>query len=391
MLSAWAIVAALPLVACSLKIGGSDEEDNGAGGAGGGGGTAGTGNCKAGEEFFQGRCVDPTHRYEPKARIDFDNVVTYGEMPRELKLPEAPKSGFRLVVEPQVLGPGEERSMCMAWAYPKLVNRHVYAARLYVNTGLHHSNMFGMPLHKTLGPSPYPACNPNQADLFSHQQEILSGTIPDVLFANSTQVVGGEVLVFAAGMGFKLQTEGREVATTIHFLNPGSTEQRIEVVYDFFTMPADQVKNELVPYYFDNFAFQVPPSTTQDVALTCGPLAGGNLVSLMPHTHKRVREFTVDLIAADGTEKRIYSGGDFDLESDIEVFAKPITLEGSTQIRHTCTVQNDLTTPIKYGVGENEMCTLFGYMYPPQAQMLGVTLGSPDCAAVNIGSNRSAP
>ena len=324
MLAAWAVSAALPLVACSFKIGGSDEEGGAAGAAGKGGAGGGTGNCKAGEEFFQGRCVDPTHRYEPKARIDFDNVVSYGEMPRSSCLPDPPKSGFRLVVEPQVLGPGEERSTCIAWGYPELVHRHVYAARLYVNTGLHHSNMFGMPLHPTLGASPYPGCNPQQADLFAHQNEILNGTIPDVLFANSTQVVGGEVLLFAPGMGFKLTTDGREVATTIHFLNPSTTEQRIEVVYDFFTMPADQVVNDLVPYYFDNFSFQVPPSSTQDVSLTCGPLAGGNLVSLMPHTHKRARAFTVDLIAEDGSEKRIYEGGDYDLESDIVVFAKPI-------------------------------------------------------------------
>jgi hypothetical protein len=345
-------------------------------------------DCAPGQDRIDERCVEPLGRYEPTERIDFDNVVSYGEPPVDLDLPDPPKSGFRLIVPPRELGPGEELSACIAWAYPELRNKFVYAARLYTTGGLHHSNMFGMPLHAALGPSPYPDCNPGQSDLFTHAGEIAQGIIPDVLFANSTQIVAGEVLIFPTGMGYELRTEGREVATSIHFLNPSTERKRIEIVYDFYTMPADKVQNELVPYYYDNFAFTVPAMTTADVTSTCN-VFGGNIVSLMPHTHERTTEFTVDLLMKDGSEQRIYRGGSFDLESDIEVFDQPISLGNVGQIRHTCTVANDLPRPIEYGVGTNEMCTLFGYLYPPPAQGLGLVRNADGaCSAVNIGANR---
>jgi hypothetical protein len=393
-----ALFAAVPLAGCSIKIGGDDDPPvpiSGAGGAAGaagfGGVSGGSGGCPSGQDRVDGRCVESWRRYEPSVRVDFNNVVVYGEMPTQLSLPDPPKSGFRLIVPPQDMGPGEEKSMCIAWAYPSaLRHKHVYSARLYTTGGLHHSNMFGMVHHPMLGPSPYPACNPGQSDLFSHVGEIAQGIIPDVLFANSTQVVGGEQLVFAPGMGFKLTTDGREVATSIHFLNPSNERKRVEIVYDFYTMPPEKVVNDLVPYYYDNFAFEIAANTTADITTTCNLFGAGNIVSLMPHTHERAKQFTVDLLMNDGSEQRIYTGGSFDLESDIEVFAQPIDLTNARQIRHTCTVQNDLGAPIRYGNGTNEMCTLFGYMYPPSAQSLGIVQQNANgaCAAANIGSNR---
>jgi len=344
--------------------------------------------CADGAEVFQGRCVDPTRRYEPTERIDTGNVVAPGGMPSALELPEPPKSGFRLVVPPQNLAPGDELSRCFAWPYPSIQNKYVYAARIYSTGGLHHSNMYGVTLHATLGASPYPDCNPGQSDILGKLDQLLAGNIPDVLFANSTQILDGEGIVFAPGMAFQLHTDGREVATSIHFLNPTAEPVLVEVVYDFFTMPADQVTNELVPYYFDNYAFQVPAGTTQDVATTC-QLFGGNLVSMMPHTHKRTQAFTVDLLADDGSEQRIFEAGDYDLESDIRVFSEPIDLSAFSHVRHTCTIQNDLDVPIDYGIGDNEMCTLFGYMFPPQAQAIGVVLsGGSTCASLHLGASR---
>jgi hypothetical protein len=334
-----------------------------------------------------GECVDPTRRYEPAERIDFDNVVAPGGMATILDLPEPPKSGFRLIVPPRQLEPGAEVSTCVAWPYPQIRHKHVYAARIYSTGGLHHSNMYGISLHPTLGPSPYPRCNPGQTDIVGRVGELLAGNIPDVLFANSTQIVEGEGIVFAPGMAFALHTDGREIATSIHFLNTNPEPTTVEVVYDFFTMPEDEVTTELVPYYFDNYAFQVPPDTEQDVATTCS-IYGGNLVSLMPHTHRRTKAFVVDLLQDDAAEQRIYEGVGFDLESDIRVFSEPIDLSGYSQIRHTCTIDNDLGVPIEYGIGDNEMCTLFGYLFPPEAQPIGITLTGESCTSLHLGASR---
>jgi hypothetical protein len=392
------IVGSLLLASCSGGVASTEGQGSAGsggstatGGSAGGGGSAGSGaspsTCAADEEMFEGRCVDPARRYEPDERVDFDNVVVFGAVSSTLDLPEPPKSGFRLIVAPRQLAPGDEQNGCLAWPYPSIRHRFVYAARLYTTTGLHHSNMYGMPLHNTLGPSPYPQCNPGQSDIVAHAADILAGSIPDVLFANSTQVVGGEAIVFAPGMAYELQIEGREITTSIHFLNPGAESIDVEVVYDFFTMPEELVTTELVPYYFDNFSFEIPAETTGVVETTC-PLFGGNLVTMMPHAHKRTTEFTVDLLAGDGTETRVFVDGAFDADSDIRIFAEPISLVGKTQIRHRCTVANELSLPIDYGFGEDEMCTLFGYMFPPEAQTLGVVQSGSSCFGANIGSTR---
>jgi hypothetical protein len=154
-------------------------------------------------------------------------------------------------------------------------------------------------------------------------------------------------------------------------------------------MPEALVTEELVPFVFENQAFTIAPHTTGDVVTTCDITdPSAKIVSLMPHAHQRTVDFTVDLVGADGP-RRIYDGGGYDLESDIRVFDEPIALDGFSQIEHRCTVENDLDDPIVYGIGTNEMCTLFGYLYPPPAQQLGyVAKGSDSCLALNIGMYR---
>jgi hypothetical protein len=155
-------------------------------------------------------------------------------------------------------------------------------------------------------------------------------------------------------------------------------------------MRDDQVQQEIVPFVFENEGFSIAPQTTGDIATTCNiTMPPGNIVSIMPHTHKRATSFTVDLLDANGAPTRIFEDGAFDTESDITVFSEPISMDGFTSIRHVCTVQNDLSVPIVWGIGDNEMCTLFGYLFPPEAQQVGfVGAGATDCAAFNIGQYR---
>src|SRR5262249_31249442 len=83
--------------------------------------------CADGEELFRGACVDPAHRYEPAARVDEGNVVDYGVTLQSLVLPDPPKSGFRIVVPPRTMMPGEEEEYCVSWQFPSIKNTVVYA------------------------------------------------------------------------------------------------------------------------------------------------------------------------------------------------------------------------------------------------------------------------
>jgi hypothetical protein len=389
---AFGLLAALTLAACS----GGGTPTGGAAGAVSA--TADSGSvCGAGLLGEGGRCVDPLRRFEPATRVDSNNVVSYGGA-LTLKLPDPPRSGFRLVVPPRTLKPGEEVEDCTAWAYPAIQNKNVYAARVYTTGALHHSNMYGVPLAAT-GASPYPTCTKGQANLATQivANVIPHGAIPDVLFANSTQINGGEQIVFPAGMAFKIATEGREVATTIHWLNVSDQEMTSEVVYDFFTMPDDQVTEALVPFVYDNSAFSIPANTEGHITTTCALQKAGTIVSVMPHTHRHTTSFIADLVRPDGTTLSLVNDGAIDGSTQIKVFDQPISMEGFTQVHYDCTVKNDNVPagPIVYGIGQNEMCTLFGYLYPPSAQQMGTSIGSPNadgsspaCSAVDLGGLR---
>lgn len=407
--SALLAVAAACLVACGSDSGPSSNS-SATGGTAGSGGSAGSGAvgggggtsnlCPANQERVNGECVDPcaasedraadgscisaVDRYQPAERVDFDNVMFFGEEElQELELPEPPKSGFRIIAPPRTLMPGDEDIICVSWPYPQLTNEYVYAARLYTTGGLHHSNVYGM-THHSSGPSDYPKCAPGQSDPFSKFSQLTQGIIPDVLFANSTQIIGQESIVFPPGMAYKVHTEGREIATNLHYLNASAEPIRFELAYDFYTMPKDELVEELAPYYFDNFGFEVPPQSEMDVSTTCN-LHGGNIVTMMQHSHERTRRFTVDLLDVFGGEEQIYETVGYDSETDIRIFDEPISLENQAAIRHTCHIENDLDEPIDYGIGTDEMCTLFGYLYPRENAAVGIVQeGSTGCLSVRI-------
>jgi len=331
-------------------------------------------------EVFRGRCVEPARRYEPDAAIDADNVVAYGALPELLQLPPPPRSGFRLVAPPRELGPGEEDAFCLSWPIPDVTRRVVYSGRLYTTPGLHHSNVIAKPIDAELGENPYPDCHPGASDPFSNIGE----AIPDVLFANSTQVVGEETLVFPAGMGWRIDVT-REVSTSIHFLNTTDAPQHIEVVYDFFTMDEAELTDEVAPFFMQMNEFSIAPHMTETIGKDC-KVFGGNVVSLMPHTHQWATRFTVDLLPYAGGETRVLDDGTYDLESDIALYDPPLDLTDIDRLRYQCTFDNPLDHELHYGLGENEMCILFGYVTPVEYQVVGYAEDeTAPCKSVQIG------
>lgn len=323
---------------------------------------------------------DPIDRHQPPEPIDADNVVDYDEDLEILDLPPPPTSGFRIVVPPRDLDPGDEVTACVSWPMPDVTNRVIYAARLYTTPGLHHSNVIAVPEHEE-GPQPYPRCLPGSSDPF---ERINDGVIPDVLFANSTQIEGVETLVFPEGYGFRVDTAD-EIVTSLHLLNPTSDTERNEIVYDFFTMPEAELTDEVAPFLMDVNHFQVDVGETADVGGACN-VFGGELVALMPHTHRFAVDFVVETLAAESVVDVIYQGGAFDLESDIALFDPPLPLEGIDQLRYHCTFRNTSDHGIVRGIGDDEMCILFGYVTPTTSQFVGqIANEDGQCLSLPIG------
>jgi hypothetical protein len=336
--------------------------------------------CLEGQELFRGACIDPILRYQPSSPIDVDNVVHYGEALTQITLPDPPRSGFRIVAPPRLLQPGEEATYCISWPFPEIDRTLVYAGRLYTTPGLHHSNVISKPINPMYGPNPYPDCHPGADDPTADLPAIL----PDVLFGSSTQVVGTETIVFPPGMAFRVD-EAREISTSIHLLNASDTPQLAEVAYDFFTMPDSDLVEELAPFFFGVNGFSIPSHSTGKVGTSCTTF-GGRMVSLMPHTHGFATDFTVDFEKHDGSEQRILQDGVFDLESDIRIYQPALDLYDVERLRFECTFNNTTDHEIVEGLGENEMCMLFGYMYPLEKQVAGYSPYQGDlCNSFQLG------
>lgn len=336
--------------------------------------------CAENELSQGGRCIDPSKRYEPAQRLDTDNVSAFGEPFQTIKLPDPPKSGFRIVVPPRVVQPGEEISTCVAWPMPKFKNTLVYSARMYATPGLHHSNVISKPIDAKLGANPYPKCHPGADDPFKDAPAIL----PDVLFGSSTQVTGVEHLTFPEGMAFRVDP-AREIATNIHYLNTSDQPQRIEVAYDFFTATEAEITQELAPFAMQVNDFLIPAHSKKDVGSTCRSV-GGNIVSLMPHTHSLRTSFTVDLLDKQGASREIYRAGKFDARSEIAVYNEPIPLDDVASIRFNCAFNNTHDIDVKYGIGKNEMCILFGYSYPLKKQFVSFAdYEDKPCQTIQLG------
>jgi hypothetical protein len=336
--------------------------------------------CPPGREAFRGACVEPARRYEPQSPLDHDNVAAYGEPLTQLDLPPPPRSGFRLVAPPRVLAPGEEALFCLSWPIPATTHHIVYAARLYTTPGLHHSNVITKPVDPKLGPNPYPSCHPGAADPFAD----LGAGVPDVLFANSTQIVGEETIVFPPGLGYRLDP-AREIATSMHLLNPGAAPLRVEVAYDVFTMPASELSDEVAPFALSIASFSIPPHTEKTVGTTC-KIFGGDVVTLMPHTHRLARSFTVDLLGWDGHARRVLDVGALDGTSEIRSYDPGLDLDDVATMRFSCLFDNTTDHEVHWGLGDNEMCTLFGYIWPAEKQFIGAAPSETKlCSTLQIG------
>lgn len=336
--------------------------------------------CPPHLELFEGACVEGRTRYEPHTRLDQDNVVDYGAKLSEILLPEPPKSGFRIVAPPVEIEPGQEIDTCVSWSIPDLHNNVVYSARLYTTPGLHHSNVTARPIDPELGPQPYPGCIHGATDPFA----TISEGIPDVIFASSTQIVGNEDIVFPPGKGYRLDTT-REITTSIHYINTTNDVLRAEVAYDVYTMPDADLVDEVAPWVLSNYDFAVPPQSSARVQADC-PVFGGDVLMMMPHTHQFIDVFSADALAPDQAPRRILEQHGYDLKSNIQSFNPPVSLEGVDHLRFTCDYVNTSDRTLHYGIGDNEMCILFGYIYPVKYQFVGyVENAEKPCVGLQLG------
>lgn len=330
---------------------GSDESAGSGGAAGTGGETAATTGVGSG-----GGLPDPgPNRQGPPAHV---------------------VGGFEVEMAPFEVAAGEEVQPC--WIAPlELVgpSRVVGGASLTVTSGMHHGNVTARP--KT--GEGFRPCPDDEGILGGEAGDVLAGGA--VLFGSSTQFEGTEWRTFPDGMGYPLGDDW-EIVFRMHYLNTLPTPVTLAPKYEWFTIDEAKVTQLLAPFVWMYSDFEIPPRSEMTVAADCIFLdVKPRFVSLMPHMHKLGTRFTATAIGGAHDGELFLDSPGYNPDGVIVGFDPPLDLTDADGFRFECTWNNTHDKTIVEGVGDDEMCMLFGYGFPYEAAMTSYAVGQ-SCAVV---------
>jgi hypothetical protein len=292
----------------------------------------------------------------------------YGQSQPPNKSPPGNVVGSFSVQLPKVtMQPGDEKTPC--WIFdlaPSGPSRTVGGGHIKVGPGMHHGNITTRP--KT--GSGTRECSVEDATMFGAEGvDIINRGA--VLFASSTQLAGEEWQSFPAGMGFQLK-DGFEIVARMHYLNAGAAPVDVSPTYEWFTIDESKIEHVLAPFVWVNKEFSLPPkSTTTVTSATCKLDKPMTVVSILPHMHKLGTRLEAQVVGGPHDGAAFLDSKGYDPVGGVMVqYAPPLDLSqgGAGQgITFACTWNNTLDKTIVYGIGDNEMCEVFGYAYPPEA------------------------
>jgi hypothetical protein len=283
--------------------------------------------------------------------------------------------GFTIEVPALTLSPGEESHPC--YIFPLEIegpSRVVGGARLTVGPGMHHGNIVTQP--KT-GEGIRP-CPDGSGGLFGGEASaVFDGGA--VLFGSSTQIQGEEWQRFPDGMGYPVK-DGFEIVAHMHYLNPTSAPIEVAPRYEWFTVDEEKVDHLLAPFAWVLHDWEIPPMSEYTAAASCDVPGPMSLVHVLPHMHRMGRSFRAELEGGPHDGVPFLSSPGYDPENGVMLeYAPPLDLSVAERFRFSCTWRNTLDKPLVYGDGDNEMCILFGYAYPPESAYSALATGGSSC------------
>jgi hypothetical protein len=287
-----------------------------------------------------------------------DPVVRPTGMPPLGEPPAYMVGGFSITMPETQLASGEEREPC--WIFPIEIHgpSHIVGgAVLRTPPGMHHGNITTRP--KT--GEGVRACEPGAGNSGT---DIIGGG--SVLFASSTQVQGEEWYRFPDGDGYRVNDQF-ELVARMHYLNPSDAAITIAPSYEWFTIDETKLVHELGAFAWVYQGFEIPPLQQLTVTADCSlpnnhPM---HVLTVLPHMHKLGRAMTASYVGGPLDGERFLDSQGYDPERGVLLQYEPaVDLSDATGITFSCTWQNTLDKKIVEGIGDNEMCILFGYAWP---------------------------
>jgi hypothetical protein len=229
-------------------------------------------------------------------------------------------------------------------------------------------------------------CSGEESSTEAQALDVLHGGA--VLFGSSTQLDGQEWQSFPAGMGYRIR-DGFEIVARMHYLNASSQPVTVAPRYQWFTIDERTLVHELQPFAWNFSEFEIPPNSDLTVRGECLFTDAMHIVSVLPHMHKLGTSFQAGFLGGPLDGQPFLESPGYDPERGvIQQYDPSVDLGQGTGAWFSCSWHNTFDKPITYGLGDNEMCILFGYAWPPSASF--TTLAKPNNCVV-IGSGAPTP
>jgi len=296
------------------------------------------------------------------ANLDPAPTFSKGTTPRA-EPPANVVGGFTIELPQITLMPGDEQTPC--FVFPLVVSgtsSMVGGGKLTTVAGLHHGNINTRP--KTgEGFRPCPARDNGDSALGGVGLDIAAGGA--VLFGSSTQITGTEWQSFPDGMAFRID-KTHEIVARMHYINTTSAPITLQPKYEWYTVDEAKVVTEIAPFIWRYGDFTIPAKSTTSVTGTCN--FGGtpmHIVSLLPHMHATGVRFTAGFVGGKLDGRLFLDSKGYDPGAGVRLSYDPaIDLSQGDGASFSCTWHNTFDKELHEGIGDDEMCMLFGYGWP---------------------------
>lgn len=266
--------------------------------------------------------------------------------------------GFTIALPATELAPGDERHPC--WIIPLEPtgpSRLVGGAVLRTTPGLHHGNI-------TTRPKTGEGLRPCEPGSGNEGTDIINGGM--VLFASSTQITGEEWYRFPDGHAYRV-SDGYEIIARMHYVNPSDAPVTVAPTYEWFTIDETKLVNELGPFVWLYEGFEIAPRAELTVTAECflPNNHDTHIVTALPHMHQLGRALQASYLGGPFDGMPFLDSSGYDPDEGVLVQYEPAVELGDAEgITFSCSWQNTFDKTIVEGVGDNEMCMVFGYAWP---------------------------
>ena len=263
--------------------------------------------------------------------------------------------------------------VCQSWVLGNTETLYVNAVELVSSGGYHHSNWFFVPAEVAEERNYKQGTWKNCYKKGFH--EIDAAMAGGVVFAQSTQV-DREVQKFRDGAVIRVPPNVWIMGST-HLLNVYPEERDVELKLHLYTVPPEEVSVELTPFRLSYLDLDIPAQSTAEFSTTCNmeQVFDGQfnhpfdvkIHYMLPHYHALGSGFQVRVVGGEKDGLMLQDFDGFGSDPFGRVFDPPIDMPGASGLSFTCAFKNPGDKSVGWGIGDQEMCVMLGFMESPVA------------------------